>query len=225
MVPHRVTHKLHHHSLDWNMLCKCSYLNCTETNRKPTVFDCPMGSGQFSSLLSRHSGKLKENEEEDTVDIKKSNLCYTDNHLCSAPECTAGRAACSLHCDEERWRAPPWDCPHIRGGGKVSKSNKWFTLAHCAQDTGNPLVLVFLLRFLLATQLNVKMDREKSIQDGEKQVNMIQLSADCYPGKVVNVQKASWTIYSHMLHDRWKCSSRWGNLKTEVLNYTVISIP
>lgn len=123
MVTHRVTHTLH--IIHFIEICSANAAIYTELKQtEPTAFDRPMGSGQFSSLLSRHCRKLKEAEEEDTVYIKKSNLCYTDNHLCSAPECTAGRAARSMHCDEEWWRAPPWDCPHIRGGGKVSKSNK-----------------------------------------------------------------------------------------------------
>lgn len=32
---------------------------------------------------------------------KKSNLDYTDNHLCLATQHTAGKAAWSMHCDEE----------------------------------------------------------------------------------------------------------------------------
>lgn len=136
-----------------------------------------METCQFSRLRSRHCRKLKETEEKDTVYIKKrkkSNLCNTDNHLCSAPQCTAGRAACSMHCDEEWWRVPLWDCPHIRGGGKVSKSNKCFTPAHYTQDTNRPTQAtpsqrIFMPRFHLATQLNVKIDKEKSLNDSTKQ--------------------------------------------------------
>lgn len=165
-----------------------------------------MESCQFSSLHLKHCRKCRgrEGDRRGRYSAQKNplNLCYTDNHLCPAPQCTAGRAACSMHCDEEWWRVPPRDCLHIRGGGKVSKSNKCLAPAHCTQDTNHPRQ---------AKPLNVKMDKEMSILDGTKQAKSQNLQIFLFQSP-----KHNTSISQHHSHtSRIFASQFWWGLKLQ----------